>query len=95
MSLTDLTYGFRLYRTAVLQGIVWQELKHSFLFEALVKPLRLGCRVTEVPAAWEPRREGMSHNMLSAYAATSGSGSPSLLRRPALLGPPSKTGPAA
>lgn len=69
VSLTDLTYGFRLYRTDVVQRILWEELKHSFLFEALIKPLRLGCRVKEVAAEWEPRREGESHNMLSAYAA--------------------------
>jgi glycosyltransferase involved in cell wall biosynthesis len=66
--LSDLTYGFRLYRTDRLRGIRWEELKHSFLFECLVKPLRLGCRVAEVPAVWEPRREGASQNMLSAYA---------------------------
>ena len=91
VSLTDLTYGFRLYRTAVLQGIVWEELTHSFLFEALVKPLRLGCRVTEVPAVWEPRREGVSHNMLSAYADYFRIGLTVLLRRPA-LSPPAETG---
>jgi hypothetical protein len=80
--LTDLTYGFRLYRTTVLQGIMWQEVKHAFLFEALVKPLRLGCRITEVPALWEPRREGTSHNMLSAYAGYFRIGLTVLLRRP-------------
>lgn len=85
--LTDLTYGFRLYRTPILQGLVWHELKHSFLFEALVKPLRLGCRVTEVPAAWEPRREGISHNMLSAYAGYFRIGLTALLRRPELSRP--------
>jgi glycosyltransferase involved in cell wall biosynthesis len=65
--LTDLTYGFRLYRTSRLRNIRWEELKHSFLFEALVKPLRLGCRVAEVETVWEPRREGGSHNVLSSY----------------------------
>jgi dolichol-phosphate mannosyltransferase len=85
VSLTDLTYGFRLYRTAVVQRIVWDELTHAFLFEALVKPLRLGCRVTEVPAVWAPRREGVSHNMLRAYADYFRIGLTVLLRRPRLL----------
>jgi hypothetical protein len=80
--LSDLTYGFRLYRTDVLRGIRWEELKHSFLFEALVKPLRLGCRVAEVPAVWEPRREGASQNMLSAYAGYFRIGLRVLLGRP-------------
>jgi glycosyltransferase involved in cell wall biosynthesis len=65
--LTDLTYGFRIYRTKVIKHIIWKELKHSFLFESLVKPLRLGCHVKEIPAIWTPRKEGDSQNMLSAY----------------------------
>jgi glycosyltransferase involved in cell wall biosynthesis len=65
--LTDLTYGFRIYRTEIIQRIIWEELKHSFLFESLVKPLRLGCRVKEIPAIWTLRKEGASQNMLSAY----------------------------
>lgn len=80
--LTDLTYGFRLYRTDILQRIRWEELSHAFLFEALVKPLRLGSRVREVAAVWQPRREGQSHNMLSAYAAYFRIGTRVLARRP-------------
>lgn len=68
VSLSDMTYGFRLYRNVALRTIRWRELKHSFLFEALLKPLRAGCRVVEVPTVWEPRQEGESSNMLSAYA---------------------------
>src|SRR5262249_52999146 len=67
VSLTDLTYGFRVYRTNIISQIIWEELKHSFLLESLVKPLRLGCHVKEIPAKWTPRREGSSQNMFSAY----------------------------
>jgi hypothetical protein len=67
VSLTDLTYGFRIYRTKIIQKIIWEELKHSFLLESLVKPLRLGCQVKEIPATWVARKEGASQNMLSAY----------------------------
>jgi glycosyltransferase involved in cell wall biosynthesis len=68
VSLTDLTYGFRIYRTTMIQEIVWEELGHSFLFESLVKPLRIGCRVKEIPAIWVARKEGESQNMRSSYA---------------------------
>jgi glycosyltransferase involved in cell wall biosynthesis len=60
--LTDLTFGYRLYRREVLQNIVWEELGHPFLLECLLKPLRLGATVTEVPCAWQARREGESAN---------------------------------
>ena len=58
--LTDLTFGYRLYRREVLEGIRWEELGHPFLLECLLKPLRLGARATEVPCRWRCRREGES-----------------------------------
>lgn len=58
--LTDLTFGYRLYRREVLQGIRWDELGHPFLLECLLKPLRLGARVTEVPCRWRCRSRGAS-----------------------------------
>jgi glycosyltransferase involved in cell wall biosynthesis len=62
--LTDLTYAYRLYRKSALEGIVWEELKHPFLLECLVKPLRCGARVTEIPCKWKARTEGTSANSL-------------------------------
>ncbi len=58
--LTDLTFAYRLYRREVLEGIRWDELGHPLLLECLLKPLRLGARVTEVPCRWQCRREGQS-----------------------------------
>jgi glycosyltransferase involved in cell wall biosynthesis len=63
-SLTDLTFGYRLYRRTILDGIVWDELRHPFLLECLLKPLRRGARVTEVACPWRPRGEGDSANTL-------------------------------
>jgi hypothetical protein len=60
--LTDLTFGYRLFPTALVQAIAWQELRHAFLFETLVKPLRLGVPVIEVPSRWTARTEGRSSN---------------------------------
>lgn len=62
--LTDLTYAYRLYRREVLRGIHWEELKHPFLLESLLKPLRLGARVVEIPCRWKARTEGTSASSL-------------------------------
>jgi len=60
--LTDLTFAYRLYRREALRNIHWQELKHPFLLECLLKPLRLGAKVTEIPCHWQARPEGVSAN---------------------------------
>lgn len=60
--LSDMTFAFRVFPTALVRGIEWEELRHAFLFEALVKPLRLGVPVIEVPSAWQARTEGKSSN---------------------------------
>jgi glycosyltransferase involved in cell wall biosynthesis len=60
--LSDMTYAFRIYPTKLVQCIRWQELRHPFLFEALVKPLRLGVQVIELPSVWRTRSEGESQN---------------------------------
>ena len=62
--LTDLTYAYRAYRTPIIKTILWEEHKFPFLFESIVKPLRLGYRVAEVEAPWVARTEGVSHNNL-------------------------------
>lgn len=60
---TDLTFAYRLYRKPILEGIIWEELKHPFLLESLLKPLRCGARVTEIPCTWRARTEGTSANL--------------------------------
>jgi glycosyltransferase involved in cell wall biosynthesis len=61
-NLTDLTYGYRIWRTELLQSHNWEELRHPFLLECLLRPLRQGATATEIPVFWEPRKEGESHN---------------------------------
>ena len=65
--LTDMTFGFRLYRATELRRYGWSETGHAFFFETLVKPLRGGARVAEVPTVWRRRREGRSHISISEY----------------------------
>ena len=60
--LTDLTFAYRLLPMDLVRSIRWEELKHPFLFETIIKPLRLGVEVVEVPSGWKVRREGVTHN---------------------------------
>jgi glycosyltransferase involved in cell wall biosynthesis len=60
--LSDLTFGFRMFRSEWVKKIRWEEVGHPFLLETVLKPLRLGARVVEVPTTWRPRPEGVSHN---------------------------------
>jgi hypothetical protein len=60
--LTDMTFAYRISPTKLVQSIRWEELRHAFLFETLVKPLRLGVEVIEIPSGWKARTEGESQN---------------------------------
>jgi glycosyltransferase involved in cell wall biosynthesis len=61
-NLTDMTYAYRIFPTKLLQAIKWEELRHPFLFETMIKPLRLGVKAIEIPGAWRSRTEGESQN---------------------------------
>ena len=61
-NLTDLTFGYRIWRTETLRGHTWQEFRHPFLLECLLRPLLRGAAATEIPVRWEARKEGESHN---------------------------------
>ena len=60
--LTDMTYAYRIMPTELIQNIKWEELRHPFLLETLLKPLVLGVKIKEIPAKWEARSEGESQN---------------------------------
>jgi glycosyltransferase involved in cell wall biosynthesis len=61
-TLSDMTYAYRIFPTKLLQAIEWEELRHPFLFETVIKPLRLGVQVIEIPGIWRARTEGESQN---------------------------------
>ena len=63
--LTDMTFGFRLYRATELRRYAWCETGHAFFFESLIKPLRGGARVVEISTQWQKRQEGSTH--MSAF----------------------------
>ena len=52
-TLSDLTYGYRAFRIEVIKNIRWEEPRHPFFFETMLKPLRLGYKIAEVDAPWE------------------------------------------
>jgi len=60
--LTDLTYAYRLFPTSLIKAIKWEELRHPFFLETIIKPLRLGIKVIEIPTVWSMRTEGVSQN---------------------------------
>lgn len=66
-SLTDYTFGFRLYPTNSLKGRSWKELNFAFLLESILIPIREGWKVTEIPHAWKPRIEEKSSNKFIYY----------------------------
>lgn len=63
-SATDLTFGFRILPMELVRRIRWEGIRHELMMETLVKPLRLGTKVIEVPTPWVARAEGESHNSL-------------------------------
>lgn len=60
--LTDMTFGYRCAPARLLQAIAWEETGHPFFLETVLKPLRLGVKVREIPAVWKAREEGESQN---------------------------------
>ena len=61
-NLSDMTFGYRILPTHLTKSIRWEELRHPFVLETIVKPLRLGVPVVEVPTSWKARVEGESVN---------------------------------
>jgi hypothetical protein len=62
VNLSDMTFGYRILPTYLTKTIRWEELRHPFVLETIVKPLRLGVPVVEVPTSWTARVEGESAN---------------------------------
>lgn len=62
VKLTDMTFGYRIFPTHLMKSIQWEELRHPFLFETVLKPLRLGVPVKEISSSWKARVEGESQN---------------------------------
>lgn len=64
---TDLTFGFRIFPTKLIKIVKWEMLNHSFLFETIIKPIKLGTKVLEVKSNWKKRIEGNTNNVFTNY----------------------------
>lgn len=64
--LTDMTYGYRLFPTKLVKSISWQEIKHPFLLETILLPLKLNIDIIELQSKWKSRSEGESQNSFFA-----------------------------
>ncbi len=62
VKMTDMTYGFRIFPTQLMQQIRWEEMRHPFFLETALKPVRLGVKLYEIPTKWAARQEGESQN---------------------------------
>ena len=56
--LTDMTFGYRGFKTSVIREIKWSNMKHSFFFETIIKPINSGCKIREIPPKWVAREDG-------------------------------------
>ena len=62
IKMTDITYGYRIFPTLIMQQIKWEEMRHPFYIETALKPVRLGMKMHEIPTKWIAREEGESQN---------------------------------
>lgn len=60
--LSDMTYGYRIFPSKLVREVKWQELKHPFLLETILKPLLMKINIIEIPSKWVARTEGSSQN---------------------------------
>tara|TARA_B100001057_G_C22857399_1_gene953182 strand:+ start:1868 stop:2614 length:747 start_codon:yes stop_codon:yes gene_type:complete len=60
--LSDMTFGYRIFPTKIVKNIDWEELKHPFLLETIIKPLKMKIDIIEIPSSWQARLEGTSQN---------------------------------
>ena len=64
---TDMTFGFRIFPTYIVKKIKWEMFNHSFLFETIIKPIKLGVKVIEIESSWKKRKEGKTNNVFANY----------------------------
>ncbi len=66
-SLSDLTFGYRIFPSLIVKKINWEEINHSFLFETIIKPIKIGINIIEIPCTWKKRSSGESTFERSYY----------------------------
>lgn len=62
VSLSDLTFGYRIFPSELVKSINWEEYRHPFFLETILKPIMLGVKIYEISSSWKARTEGESQN---------------------------------
>ena len=65
--INDLTFGYRIFPTKLVKNISWEMKDHSFLFETIVKPLKMGAPIIQISSNWNKRTEGTTSNEMINY----------------------------
>jgi glycosyltransferase involved in cell wall biosynthesis len=68
-TLTDFTFGYRLYPIESIRGIVWKNRDFAFLLESILVPIKNDWSVMEISHMWKPRSEGISTNQRRFFLA--------------------------
>ncbi|MBF0594284.1 MAG: glycosyltransferase family 2 protein [Candidatus Omnitrophica bacterium] len=61
-SISDLTYGLKLFRADLIKNMPWECAGHDLCLESILKMIKLGAHIEEVPTQWIKRCEGKSKN---------------------------------
>ena len=64
--MSDITYGYRIFPSYIVKKISWEELKHPFFLETILKPIKMKTNIIEIPSSWKARLEGESQNNFMA-----------------------------
>ena len=62
VSLSDLTFAYRVYPSKLIKKLKLQENRHPILLETALIPIRLGVKFIEIPSRWRSRLEGNTNN---------------------------------
>ena len=62
VSLSDLTFAYRIYPSKILKKIKLKENRHPILLEILLIPIKIGVNFVEIPSKWNARKEGKTNN---------------------------------
>ena len=62
VSLSDLTFAFRVYPSHLIKKFYLREVQHPILLETMLIPIKLGIQVIEISSNWKKREEGNTNN---------------------------------
>ena len=62
VSLSDLTFAYRVYPSKLIKRFILKENRHPILLETVLIPIKLGIDFVEIPSKWNSRKEGNTNN---------------------------------